>query len=171
MKVIIAEINTLNSYEDFYSKTRKYTSDDESIQKILLKTFESIDVSLVFDFDELGATIKDFENNSRILIFSNFPADNSYKRYKIINDSRHNKTYMLADGYDISKKNYKQLLTNNSNIELYVITGASESLLPKKDIITLVEGGLISYKNKGEWPSFSTDDYNEYIISKIRESL
>ena len=48
---------------------------------------------------------------------------------------------------------------------------ASEALLPKKDVTTLIEGRIISFKSKDEWPSFSTEDYNEYIISKIRESL
>ena len=176
MKVIIAEINKMNSYEDFYSKTRKYKDDScNDTIGVLKDSFASIQNSIdfycVYDFEEMKSLVDSFSEENKILVFSNFPPNNTYKRYKIINDSRHDRTYINADGYDITKNNYKKLLRNNINIELYVITGAPESLLSRIDVVTLIGGRKTSYANKADWPRFSTDDYTKYIIRKIRDRL
>ena len=176
MKVIIAEINKMNSYEDYYSKTRKYRDDScNDTIGVLKDSFanrhESIDFYCVYDFEEMKSLVDSFDKDDKIFVFSNFPPDNTYKRYKVINDSRHDRTYIHADGYDITKDNYKQLLRNNINIELFVITGAPESLLSRIDVITLIDGRKTSYVNKAYWPRFSTDDYNGFVIRIIRKML
>ena len=74
-------------------------------------------------------------------------------------------TGYVADGYSITSRKYKNLL--NNNVELHIITGASENILSNEAIVSLFNENKIYVKRKSEWFNKKTDfmdNYESYIL-------
>ena len=170
IKIIIAQINHYNSYEDFYSGAHKYVDVTysrlaERLTKYLSEqNATNYNVVDVYYFEDLEDEIRK-NKDSQIVIFSNFPANNTYKRYKLL--EKDNEFGYIADAYNKTLEKYKTILQDNSNIKLHIITGASESLISNHEIVSINKNIVV--KRKAEWVNFTIKDYETYIKDSISE--
>lgn len=166
--IIIAELNKLNAYSDFYTGEHKYIDETEKVlcEKIQ-NLYPNIKVDLAYKFEDINNLLNN-NDNGKTLIISNFPANNTYKRYKTSTKDGV-KTYM-ADGYNISEQNFKTLLKAKENIVLHIITGASESLISDKNIKSLSDKHRIAVKRKKDF-IYKSSSYSELLEKYIIEII
>ena len=164
--IIIADINTHKSYKDFYSGEHKYTDNslDYIIDELIKHSDNNLKISKVLDFEDLTELLNKNQDKQNI-IFSNFPADNTYTRFKV--DSKNGMNSYFPSGYSITFDNYKKILERFDNITLYIVTGASEESFSNNEVKALSKVGNITIKRKRNWPSFNIDNYIEYIKNTI----
>ncbi|MFC2111200.1 hypothetical protein ACFLQ5_01975 [Bacteroidota bacterium] len=169
MKIILADINNRNGYEDFYSGAHKFADNTLEEHTRDLKAYyegknHSITVNSAYTFEH----IEEFINSSeveRIVIFSNFPANNTFKRFKI--DTILGEKFHKADAYTISFERFGEILKANKGVELHVVTGASKYMFEDNEVLSLSKEHLISVKRKADWPSFSYNTYDDYMKTII----
>jgi len=169
--VIIAQINLRNSYEDFYSgdntPDHTYLYLKESLKKHLSdRGQENISVSDLYTFENLEKIIKENPKNN-IIIFSNFPPNNSYKRYK--KEEVAGSFGSLADSYDRTVQKYKEIMQEYPNIQLHILTGAPAALISDQEITTISTTDRIFLTRKT--PSFDLKKHDQYIKSVLDRSI
>ena len=168
--VIIAQINLRNSYEDFYSgdntPDHTYLYLKESLKKHLSdQGQENISVSDVYTFEKVDELIK-ATAGKKIIIFSNFPPNNSYKRFK--KEEVGGSFGSLADSYDRTVQKYKEIMKDYPNIQLHIVTGAPEALISNQQIRTISDHDRIFLTRRT--PSFDLKKHDQYIKSVLDRS-
>ncbi len=162
-RIIIADINKRNAYGDFYSGDHKFIDNsNELLRDNIKEKCTSLKVIVAYSFNEIDDIIKN-TLGEKTIVFSNFPANNTYRRYKT--ETKDGVTGYVADGYSITSRKYKNLL--NNNVELHIITGASENILSNEAIVSLFNENKIYVKRKSEWFNKKTDfmdNYESYIL-------
>lgn len=170
-KVIITELNYKNGYKDFYSAEHKYVNRENEtfiskIKKRLLN--DRLSFPLVSDFEEFSLEII-AAKQAKVIIFANFPADETYKRYRL--ESNKDATYYKATGYKKTFSNFKSILNINDNIDLYIITGASSYSLSDSQIKDLSMQHNIRIQRKKDWLCKSDSYqslYEDYVYEILR---
>jgi hypothetical protein len=171
--VIFAEINIKKAHYDFYSENRGYEGSthefvlDEVNEKLKDKGIETIEVLPVYDFDEMNDLLAKAKAEN-VYIFSNFPADVTYKRYKI--EESDGNSYILADDYSKTSENYRIILLKYKHIQLHIITGASVKSVPDAKILGLSSSHVISVIRKNDPCLINGDYYKNYVRLIIEKS-
>ena len=175
MHVIIADINGKLAYSDFHLGEHEYSHFEithlcEKIRDLLTNNgIKDFKISTAFDFEELNELIEGYDG--KILIFSNFPPNISYKPHFV--EIKYGKRLVRADGYMWTKLYFNKLLILSSRIELHIITGAPETKLPDFQIYALSQYQKITIQRKAEWLDSVNYHalYENYVLAKIEESI
>ena len=175
MHIIIAELNKKNGYEDFYEGSHEPCYFEinhlcKTIKEYMTnKGVQNFKISTAYDFSDLTELIEGYDG--RILIFSNFPPNGTYKPHFV--EIKHGKRLVPADGYLWSTHNFHKLLLLSSRIELHFITGAPVSKLPDFQVLALSQCQKITIKRKKDWLDEGNylTKYENYVIEKIDESI
>ena len=168
INVIIADINKNKAYTDFYKGEHRFVDKSNEILRDKLKEkFPNLIFHIAYTFEDIHEIIK---AENKYIILTNFPANNTYKRYKT--DSKDNIVSYLADAYDTTIDNYKILTKSNANIDLYIITGASVELLKDTDVRSISDNHKITIQRKSDWMyqrieySVSLENYISNVLEK-----
>ena len=171
MKIVIAELNIKNSYEDFYSGTRKFYTEwhKELINGVQenMKDKE-IEVSIVYDFKELEQKLED-NKFEKCIVLSNFPGNNTYKRYKLKSDKNGVRS-SIPGGYERTFFMYRKLLDNNFNLDLHIVTGAPKSMLFDSEIRLLSKYHKITILHRSELKSSPYKNYVDFIVKTAEQT-
>ena len=168
LSVIIANINLYNGYEDFYTGNNKDLDAvslylKESLKKHLSNQgVNHVNVSNIYTMEKLEAFVQSNAEN-KIILFSNFPPNCTYKRFKIIEVD--GCCGWIADSYDRTAQTYTEMMKKYPNVELHVITGAPEKLISDQEILSLSAPERIFLTRKTS--SFDLIKNEEYIKSVI----
>ena len=172
MKIIIAELNRRNSYEDFYTGNHEYYT---GWYKELIKDIKErlknpdIDIYVVFTFDELKQKLDD-NKFERCIVFSNFPGDNTYKRYKL-ETGRDGNQWHYSGGYDRTFYNYRKLLDDHFNLDLHIVTGAPKSMLFDSEVRLLSKYHKITIMHYSDLEASPYMDYVDFLVKTVEQTI
>jgi hypothetical protein len=171
MKVIIANINSKNKYYDFYSGLNQYSSVKEeyfckeTLKYAKEKKYTDITAVPVYTFDELASELEN--ENDYCIVFTNFPNDESFKRFKV--EQKHGSAYTTASTYNLSISKFKEILEKYKKCEIHIISGISDYFKPDKiidDFRVLNEN--IYFIKKSE---FLKQDYEQSYLNYIKSVI
>ena len=165
MQIIIAEINPkpgstkINDINTFCEKIIGHLNN---------KNVKDAKVNSAFNFETITDIVERTDN--KVLIFSSLPNNFSYapNKYEIKFGKR------VPDGtsYLNSRRNIEKLLILHRDIELFIITNASESILPDRHILMLTFMQKISIKREIDWENDNyKEKYEEYILAEIDQTI
>ena len=174
MHIIIAEINALKGYDDFYLGEHEHSFIEikklnTKIQEYLInKGVENIQIDNVYDFENLNEIVA--TSSKPIILFSNIPPDCSYISHRVLVKGR--LKMVRADSYLQSIYNFIELL-KMKQLDLHIITGADEKMLQDRNILALSKDCLITVKRKKDWLDEGNyqEKYENYVLEKIEESI
>jgi len=171
MKIILAFINIKNS--DQYKGDNKDSYENiltENIRYYVnLEPKRKVTVIAAYNFTEIKQQLFD---DDRILIFSNFPPDNTFSKYET--KEFKNGTGIIPDSYTNSINEFRTILSYNSGIELYITTGAPESVLKDDSVLSLSAMHKISILRKQDLAKKAgntAEYYEKYILKTFLMSL
>jgi len=160
--IIVADLNNFNAS---YQNGEAYTSGlDEMV--LQLKTIIRNKIFYVNNFEELNNQLEK-QKGQDVIIFSNFPANITFKRFEIFTSDKSN--YYKADSYSLAFKHYSDIIEKYNKVELHIITGASNESFTDSYVMNMSNRSKAYIKRKRDWNNYSMTDFLEYIQVVLME--